>query len=84
MSLRGRKNLPVGSSISSWAEAPAILDDTASAFEDFILDGTAVRVRLDRIHRADPKRRCSSAVCGAKRDAAGQLVKFQLFSSQPP
>jgi hypothetical protein len=31
MSLRGRKNLPVGSSISSWAGAPAILDDTASA-----------------------------------------------------
>ena len=27
MSLRGRKNLPVGSSISSWAGAPAILDD---------------------------------------------------------
>ena len=31
MSPRGRKNLPVGSSISSWAGAPAILDDTASA-----------------------------------------------------
>src|SRR5262249_46989475 len=31
MSLRGRKNLPVGSSIFSWAGAPAILDDTASA-----------------------------------------------------
>ena len=30
MSLRGRKNLSAGSSISSWAEAPAILDDTAS------------------------------------------------------
>jgi hypothetical protein len=30
MSLRGRKNLPVGSSISSWAGAPAILDDIAS------------------------------------------------------
>jgi hypothetical protein len=30
MSLRGRKNLPVGSSIFSWAGAPAILDDTAS------------------------------------------------------
>jgi hypothetical protein len=34
MSLRGRKNLPVGSSISFWAGAPAILDDAASAFED--------------------------------------------------
>jgi hypothetical protein len=31
MSPRGRKNLPVGSSTSSWAGAPAILDDTASA-----------------------------------------------------
>src|SRR5260370_3160827 len=29
MSLRARKNLPVGSSISSWAGAPAILDATA-------------------------------------------------------
>jgi len=29
MSPRGRKNLPVGSSTSSWAGAPAILDDTA-------------------------------------------------------
>jgi hypothetical protein len=27
----GRKNLPVGSSISSWAVASAILDDIASA-----------------------------------------------------
>jgi hypothetical protein len=35
--------LPVGSSISFWAGAPAILDDTASP--------TAIRVRLDRIHR---------------------------------
>jgi len=31
MSLCGRKNLPVGSSISSWAGAPTILDDTPSA-----------------------------------------------------
>jgi hypothetical protein len=60
ISLRGRKNLPVDSSISSWAGAPAILHDIASAFEvaivrspkpivRLILDGTAVRVWLDRI-----------------------------------
>jgi hypothetical protein len=35
ISLRDRKNLPVDSSISSWAGAPAILDDIASAFEFF-------------------------------------------------
>jgi hypothetical protein len=34
MSLLGRKNLPVGLSIFSWAGAPAILDDTAFASED--------------------------------------------------
>jgi hypothetical protein len=30
MSLHGGKNLPVGLLIFSWAEAPAILDDTTS------------------------------------------------------
>jgi hypothetical protein len=33
----------VGSSISSWAGAPAILDNTASAFEDWRLECSFAR-----------------------------------------
>ena len=38
MSLRGRRNVPVGLSIFSWAGAPAILDDTFSASENWRLE----------------------------------------------
>jgi hypothetical protein len=80
MSLRGRKNLPVGSSISSWAGAPAILDDTASApridalnarslAEEPVVRFYARRHRCPRPGSIESNeliqsRKCSSAVCG--------------------
>ena len=60
MSLRGRKNVPVGLSIFSWAGAPAILDDTFSASEN-LNAGVSVP---SKIHRADPKPEVVSAICG--------------------
>jgi hypothetical protein len=58
MSLRGRKNVPVGLSIFSWAGAPAILDDTFSASEDWRLEcskePTARRQRPPRLNLGSP------------------------------
>jgi hypothetical protein len=45
MSLRARKNLPVGSSISYWAGAPAILDDTASPSRIDVLNARRAALR---------------------------------------
>jgi hypothetical protein len=45
ISLRGRKNLPVGSSISSWAGVPAIAVMLRSPFEIVLQDDLATEPR---------------------------------------
>jgi hypothetical protein len=55
MSLRGRKNLPVGSSISSWAGAPAILDDRERALLDHHWYLRRARQRRKRRREQQPR-----------------------------
>jgi hypothetical protein len=47
MSLRGRKNLPAGSSISSWAGAPTTLADTASPSRIYAVNARSLAERAD-------------------------------------
>jgi len=72
MSLRGRKNLPVGSSISSSAGAPAIRDDTASPSRMDALNARSL-ARADRAPH--PRRhRCRAATTSVACTLAGLTV----------